>query len=211
MCEATIRLGRSFYRRDPVTVARALLGQRLVRIVDGRRVAGLIVEVEAYLGVADQAAHTFNGRRTARNESMWGDGGHAYVYFTYGMHHCVNVVAAKKDEPVAALIRALEPVEGIDVMTQLRGQHRKRQAPKIRDVDLCSGPAKLCQALAIDRALDGEDLISSDRLFIEKTRGRLYPQKGIVKGPRVGVAYAGSWAQKPLRFFIKDNPHVSRA
>ena len=98
------RLARSFYQRDAVTVAKALLGQKLVSVYRGVVVAGLIVETEAYLGIPDLAAHTCNGRRTARNESMWGDGGHSYVYFTYGMHHCMNVVAGRKGDPVAVLI-----------------------------------------------------------------------------------------------------------
>lgn len=198
------RLGRSFYRRDPVAVAKALLGQRLVRVLDGQRLAGVIVEVEAYLGVADRAAHTYNGRRTARNESMWGDGGHAYVYFTYGMHYCLNAVAGTRGHPVAVLLRALEPVEGLEVM-------RKHRAKARRDTDLCSGPAKLCQAMAIDRRLDGHDLVSGSELFIERVRRRAHPLSMIVRGPRVGVAYAGAWARRPLRFYLKGNPHVSRA
>lgn len=199
----TERLPRSFYRRDVVAVARALLGQRLVRTVRGCRLTGLIVEVEAYLGVEDQAAHTYNGRHTARNATMWGDGGHAYVYFTYGMHHCVNVVAGRSGQPVAVLLRALAPESGTDQMRRHRTKSR-------RDIDLCSGPAKLCQALRIDRRLDGSDLVAGDLLFIEKVRHRAHAAKQILARPRVGVDYAGPWAARPLRFFLKDNPHVSR-
>ncbi len=193
------RLPRSFYRRDVVRVARALLGQRLVRIFRGQRLAGLIVEVEAYLGIPDQAAHTYDGRRTPRNQTMWGDGGHAYVYFTYGMHHCVNIVAGEVEKPVASLVRALEPVEGLDVM-----RRRRKRA------DLCSGPAKLTQALAIDRRLDGADLVTGRDLFIERVRNRALPASRIGVSPRIGIDYAGEWKNKPLRFFIRDNPHVSR-
>lgn len=196
------RLPRSFYHRDPVTVARALLGQQLVRIDRGKRVAGIIVETEAYLGIPDRAAHTFGGRRTPRNASMWGDGGHAYVYFTYGMHHCMNVVADRAEQPVAALIRALEPTEGIKAMV------RRRKKAK-RDTDLCSGPAKLTQALGIDRILDGVDLVTSPKLFIEQLRRRALPASKLTVGPRVGIHYAGNWKNKPLRFCIKNNPHVS--
>lgn len=197
------RLERKFYLRGAVIVARALLGQRLVRILDGHRLAGLIVETEAYLGAEDAAAHTFRGRRTARNASMWGPGGHAYVYFTYGMHHCLNVVAGRQGEPVAVLIRALEPVEGLDQMYQRRkcAQH---------DTALCSGPGKLCQALAIDRRLDGADLVGGSELFIERTRKRAVPSRFIGVGPRIGVGYAGSWARKPLRFWLRGHAHVSR-
>ncbi len=205
------RLTRKNYRRDPVVLARALLGQRLVRVLDrpqGVRLAGTIVEVEAYLGEPDKAAHTCNGRRTPRNASMWGDGGHAYVYFTYGMHHCMNVVASVVDDPVAVLIRALEPTEGLERM------YTHRQAARC-DTDLCSGPAKLCQALKIDRKLDGHDLaaggsLRGGSLFIEQMRKTPLPASRMVVCPRIGVSYADEWADKPLRFYIKDNPHVSK-
>lgn len=199
----SIRLPRSFYRRDSITVARALLGQRLVHIVDGRRLTGLIVETEAYLGVEDKAAHTFQGRRTPRNEAMYADGGHAYVYFTYGMHHCINVVASRIDHPVAVLIRALEPIEGLDTM------YRHRTKAK-RDTDLCSGPGKLCQALDIDRSINAVDLVNHPDLFIERVRRRAYPDTRIVVTPRIGVDYAGEWAARPLRFYLRDNQHVSK-
>lgn len=198
------RIPRSFYHRDVVTVARALLGQRLVHIVNGKRLVGLIVETEAYLGIPDKAAHTFGGRRTPRNASMWGNGGHAYVYFTYGMHHCMNVVVGHADQPVAALIRALEPIEGIDDMYTRRTKAR-------RNTDLCSGPAKLTQAFAINRDQDGCDLTTSNTLYLEQTRIRALPSSHIAVTPRIGIGYADDWVKKPLRFYIKGNPHVSRA
>jgi DNA-3-methyladenine glycosylase len=196
---AEVRLTRRFYRRDPVTLAKALLGQILVRrLDDGQELAGRIVEVEAYLGVEDRAAHSFRGRRTTRNASMWGEAGHAYVYFTYGMHWCLNVVADREGVPTACLIRALEPLAGIEEMRLRRGRKR--------DVDLCSGPAKLTQALGIDRTFDGVDLVSSEEIYI--ARGpRARPI--IRRSPRIGVAYAKEWAAKPLRFFLEGNPHVS--
>lgn len=197
----TERLDHAFYQRDPVTVARALLGQRLVRVVDGERLAGLIVETEAYLGRVDKAAHSYRGR-TARNASMWRSGGHAYVYFIYGMHWCMNVVAGRENEPVAVLLRALEPTEGLETM------HSRRPAAR-SDQGLCSGPGKLCQALAIDRELDGEDLVTSPRLFVERVRKRAHPSRAIQVTPRVGVAYAEDWASAPLRFHLLS-PHVSR-
>ena len=214
----TFRLDRAFFRRDPVTVARALLGQRLVRVLpEGRRLAGVIVETEAYLGIPDRAAHTFGGRHTPRNASMWKDGGHAYVYFTYGMHFCMNVVTEgprkPPGNPTAVLLRALEPTEGLDLMAAQRGLAR---APRFdihhphSVIALCSGPAKLCQALAITRDLDGIDLVTSDTLFIERLRSRAYPTRQIAATPRIGVAYAGPWAQRPLRFHLHHSPHVSR-
>ena len=191
------------YDDDPVATARRLLGQRLVRIVDGRRVAGLIVEVEAYLGPPDRAAHTWGGRRTPRNESMWRGGGRAYVYFTYGMHYCMNVVCGPVGAGTAVLVRALEPTEGLDDMAGRRRAAR-------RETDLCSGPARLAQALAIDRALDGADLRTGPELWIEAVRARSLPARRLAAGPRVGVDYAGAWAKRRLRFWVRGNPHVSR-
>ena len=192
---------RSFFRRDPAWVARELLGHRLVSGVGGTRTAGIIVETEAYLGITDKAAHTYGGRRTRRNRTMWGAAGHAYVYFVYGMHHCINVVAGETGDPVAVLIRALEPDAGIDTMFE-RGRRARRAT------DLCSGPAKLCQALGIDLGLDGEDLTSSNLLSIASP-SRRPPRATIVAAPRVGIAYAEEWQNEPLRFFVAGNPHVS--
>lgn len=191
-----------FFRRDSVTVARALLGQKLVRVIDGQTLAGVIVETEAYLGPRDRAAHSYGGRRTARNESMYLPGGHAYVYFTYGMHHCMNVVAGEADDPAAVLIRALEPIEGVEHMRMNRPAAR-------RDTDLCSGPGKLCQAMRIDRALDGVDLVTDERIRIELVRSRAMRGDRIGVAARVGIDYAGEWAGKPLRFFVRGSPHVS--
>lgn len=201
------RLPRRFYARDPVTLARALLGQRLVRVLDdGTRLAGRIIETEAYLGVEDRAAHSYGGRRTDRNAAMWGPAGHAYVYFIYGLHHCMNVVAEGPGRPSAVLVRALEPLEGLEAMRVFRAG--KVPAGRLRDTDLCSGPAKLARALRLDRSLDGTDLVNSEVLFIES--GRAPPPDRISTGPRVGVAYAGEWADKPLRFWLADHPHLIR-
>lgn len=180
----------------------------LVRVLDdGTRLAGRIVETEAYLGEVDRAAHSFGGRRTARNESMWGEAGHAYVYFVYGMHYCVNVVAERPGRPAAVLLRALEPLEDLERMR--RSRLGRRAARPLADTDLCSGPARLSQALGIDRALDGADLVTGERLYIE--RGRRIAPARITTTPRVGVAYAGEWAARPLRFYVAGNPHVSPA
>jgi DNA-3-methyladenine glycosylase len=201
------RLPRSFFTRDAVTVARELLGKRLVRVEDdGSRTSGIILETEAYLGPDDKAAHTYRGRRTPRNQSMYAIGGTAYVYFIYGIHDCLNVVAGRVDQPVAVLLRALHPEEGIERI-------RERRPAARRDRDLCSGPGKLCAALGISRQLhDGLDLTTSPVLRIEPTtsRGRSTPPLDIVACPRIGVAYAEGWADAPLRFFIKDHPAVSR-
>lgn len=190
------------YDDDPVTVARALLGQRLVRVLDGERLSGRIVEVEAYLGVEDAAAHTFGGHRSPRNESMYLPGGHAYIYLVYGMHHCLNVVCGAADEGVAVLVRALSPEEGIPAM-------RRRRPPARRDEDLCAGPGRLAKAMGIDRRLDGVDLRSSEHLWIERAPSAAY-DVAIEEGPRIGLGFLGAWARKPLRFALRDDPHVSR-
>lgn len=193
---------RGFFARSARVVARALLGHTLIRqLADGTQCAGVIVETEAYLGVRDRAAHSFAGRRTPRNEAMYGPAGHAYVYFTYGMHHCVNVVCATPGTPEAVLIRALEPLAGLAAM------HAARPAA-VRPRDLCSGPGKLCQALQIDRRLNGADLCTPGPLVIGP-RPSGWTRRRIMTGPRIGIGYAGEWIDRPLRFWVADNPHVS--
>lgn len=200
------RWGRRALGAAPDQLAPSLLGQTLVRVLpDGTRLAGRIVETEAYLGIRDLAAHSAGGRRTARNEVMYGPAGHAYVYFTYGMHFCLNVVCGVLDEPVAVLLRACEPLEGIE---RMREHRRQRAGRRVTDREIASGPARLCQALAVDRAQNGIDLVSSPELFIE--RAPRPAAKAIIRGPRIGVDYAGKWAAKPLRWWIAGNPHVSR-
>jgi len=191
------------FEGDAAELAQRLLGASLVRILeDGTRLAGRIVETEAYLGVEDLAAHSARGRRTARNESMYAAAGTTYVYLIYGIHHCVNVVCGQPGEPAAVLIRALEPSEGLASMFCRRSKAR-------RETDLCSGPGKLCQALAIERALDGEDLTTSRTLFIQDGNDAPPGPGDIVCAARIGVDYAGEWANKPLRWYLDDSPHVS--
>jgi DNA-3-methyladenine glycosylase len=195
------KLSPEFYLSpDAVAVARVLLGKLLVvPDSDGRRVSGMIVETEAYLGIADRAAHSFGGRRTPRNEVMYGVGGRAYVFFVYGMYYQFNVVTGPLDHPHAILIRGLEPVEGIDIM-------RARRGP-MKDKNLTSGPGKLCIAMSIDRTLNGEDLVE-DRVWIEEYRS-VKPDE-IAVGPRVGIDYAGEDALNPWRFWVRDNIYVSK-
>jgi DNA-3-methyladenine glycosylase len=193
-------LGPRFYHRKTDEVARRLLGCTLVHIVNGQRLAGRIVETEAYMGIEDPACHTFGDRRTLRTKSMYLDGGHAYVYLIYGMHFCFNVVTRAIDVPEAVLIRAVEPTEGIEVMRELRNAKSKKvlktSVAKLNK-NLANGPGKLCQALAIDRSCDGLPLTNAE-LFIEE--GQRIDEKKIIAGPRIGVAYAGIAAAWPLRF-----------
>lgn len=195
------KLSRKFYQReDTVEVARDLLGKLLVvPAEDGTRVSGMIVETEAYMGINDRAAHSFGGRRTRRNEVMYGEAGHVYVFFVYGMYYQFNVVTGPPDHPHAVLIRAVEPVEGIEIMRQRRGP--------MPDRNLTSGPGKLCIALAIDRSLNGEDLRGS-RVWLEDHR--LIAAEKIATGPRIGIDYAGDDAGKPWRFWLKGNIFVSK-
>jgi DNA-3-methyladenine glycosylase len=197
----TRKLSREFYTRaDVLAVARQLLGQVLVVPTEnGERVSGMIVETEAYRGPEDRASHAYGGRRTRRTETIYQTGGTAYVYFVYGMYHQFNVVTNAPDIPHAVLIRALEPVEGIEVMRMRRPGHS--------DVNLTSGPGKLSIALAIDRTLDGADLVE-DRVWIERG-DRPVPASASANGPRIGIAYAGEWAEKPWRFWLRGNPFVS--
>jgi DNA-3-methyladenine glycosylase len=201
-----MKLPREFYtRRDTETIARELLGKLLVVPAErGQRVAGMIVETEAYLGVADRAAHSFGGRRTTRNEAMYLAGGHAYVFFVYGMHFQFNVVTAAADEPQAVLIRAVEPVDGVELM-RLR---RNGRATIRSDVQLTSGPGKLAAAFGIDRSYNGEDLLG-ERVWLEEFRP-LAPNE-VMAGARVGVGYAGEDARLPLRFWIAGNRFVSKS
>jgi DNA-3-methyladenine glycosylase len=192
-------LGQAFYDRPALDVARDLIGLQLVRRLPEGRLAGRIVEVEAYVSIEDRASHASRGR-TERNAVMFGPPGHAYVYLVYGMHWCLNLVTEREGIPAAVLIRAVEPVEGIEQMRARRPKARK-------DVELTSGPARLCQALGIDGSLNGADLCSPGSLvWVEDCGGG---RGTIVVAPRVGVAYAGEWAARPFRFYEDESPFVS--
>jgi DNA-3-methyladenine glycosylase len=195
------KLPRDFYTRpNVVTVARDLLGKLLVVPADnGKRVSGRIVEAEAYRGPQDRAAHSYGGRRTKRTEVMYGIGGTAYVFFVYGMYYQFNVVTNVAETPHAVLIRAIQPVEGIELM-------RKRRHGQ-SDHNLTNGPGKLCIAMGIDRELDAADLLGN-RVWLEGAEH--IPRLRIASGPRIGIDYAEGWVDKPWRFWIKDNPYVSK-
>ena len=194
-------LPRTFYLQDTVTVARSLLGCVLWRRLGRQLLGARLVESEAYLGANDSASHARRGLRSARNASMYLPGGHAYVYFTYGMHWCMNVVTQEQDLAEAVLLRAAEPVRGIDQM-------RERRPKAKRDRDLMSGPGKLCSAMAIDRSLDGEPL-DGKRLWLTAPEAPVDPSQ-IVVSARVGVEGAGESAAWPLRFYLRDHVCVSR-
>ena len=181
------KLPREFYDRKTITVARDLLGKFLVHISDGVERVGKIVETEAYLGPHDLAAHSARGM-TPRNKIMFGPPGYAYVYFIYGMYFCMNVVTEPEGHASAVLLRAVEPVKNIEGRS--------------------CGPGLLCRAMNIDRRLNGHDLLSDDFYLAAPANAEIFKT---VKGPRIGVDYAKHWARRHLRFYIKDNAHVSRA
>ncbi len=191
------RLDKGFYMEDAVSVAKNLLGKYLIKNTDKGFIGGMIVETEAYMGPQDDAAHSYNLRKTKRNEAMYEEGGVAYVYFIYGMHYCLNVVTNKRNIPQAVLIRAIEPKFGIDTMIKNRNTDLK---------NLTNGPAKLCRALNIDLRCNKVSLLS-DRLFI--TKGEEI--KGdIISTKRINIEYAENYKDKPWRFVVKNSKFLSR-
>jgi DNA-3-methyladenine glycosylase len=190
------KLPRSFYQRPTLTVAEDLLGKILVRRWRKNLLAGRIVEVEAYLGDEDPASHAFRGR-TPRNDVMFWNGGHLYVYFTYGMHYCANIVTEKEGRGCAVLLRALEPLEGMEAMARARGSRGTG--------NLCNGPARLCQAFRIARPLNGADLCGATVWIAEN---RHSPPRGPIRtSPRIGIT---SGTRERWRLFLADSPFLSR-
>jgi DNA-3-methyladenine glycosylase len=195
-------INQNFYAQPTVSVARQLLGQQLVREIDGQRLSAQIVETEAYVGPTDTACHASKGR-TPRTEVMFGPPGRAYVYLVYGMYCMLNLVTEAEDFPAAVLIRAVEPVKGVEIMQA----NRKLKIPKLEN--LTNGPGKLCQALAIDRMLNNWDVTLGQTLWIE--RGEFITDDLISTGPRIGVDYAEPKDRAaPWRFWIEGNGFVSK-
>lgn len=192
------RLGRSFYRRSTLVVARDLIGRVLVHESDGLRLSGLILETEAYHGPSDRACHASRGR-TARTEPMFWAGGFAYVYLVYGMHLCFNVVTGNEGFPSAVLVRSLQPLEG-------QG-HMAKNSPRCRPKDLCRGPGRLSRSLGLRREHDRTDLC---RRGLHLEAGTPVEPGQIASGRRIGVDYAGEWADKSWRLAWRDHPGLSR-
>ena len=201
MTAFTKKLAQNFYTRELHKVAHDLLGKIFVRKKSGKLYAGRIVEVEAYDGSIDEAAHTFRGK-TKRNEVMFNTGGLLYVYFTYGMHFCCNVVTGKENEGKAILIRAIEPVEGIDLM--MLNRYSKKELSRSKLINLTNGPAKICQAFEIERKENGTDL-TGDEIFI--CNAPKVPSINMAVSPRIGIKKS---VDLPWRYYIKDNPFVSK-
>jgi DNA-3-methyladenine glycosylase len=209
-----VKLGRSFYVRPTVTVARDLLGLYLLRRVGPRTLIGRIVEVEAYRGSDDPASHAYRGK-TKRNEVMFFEGGHLYVYFTYGMHHCANVVTGKSGAGSAVLIRAVEPMGPVEAFmrNRMRGRRRRSTSRSRRHVStplerhqLCSGPARVCEAFALTGKDNGKDLCGSEIWLARSGRSRQNVQ--VARSPRVGVTQG---VERRWRFYVEGSPFISRA
>ncbi|MBW3544208.1 MAG: DNA-3-methyladenine glycosylase [Bacteroidetes bacterium] len=202
-----------FYTRpDPVQISRELLGKFLYTHIDGITTGGMIVETEAYNGRTDKACHAHLGRRTKRTEIMYRQGGVAYVYFTYGMHHLFNIVTNKEDYADAVLIRAIEPTVGLEEIRLRRGLPSpgpSSREPSKKEYRLTAGPGVLCQALGITREHYGESLVGN-KIWLED-QNLILANEDIIAGPRVGIAYAQEDALLPWRFSIRHNPWVSRA
>jgi len=195
------KLKKSFYRRELLDVARSLLGKILVKASGDKILAGKIVEVEAYHGDFDKAAHSYGGI-TKRNEIMFEAGGYLYVYFTYGAHHCCNVVTGKKGQGTAVLIRAIEPITGINKMIQNRFGRKLKNDKEI--FNLTSGPGKVCKAFSFDRTNSGTDLTGKEIFILD---GEKIRSKDIGVSKRIGITRS---IDLPWRFFIKNNPYLSR-
>jgi len=195
------KLPREFYTRgDTLQIAKELLGKLLVVPTEtGERVSAMIVETEAYLGVIDKAAHSYGNRRTKRTETMFAVGGTVYIFFIYGMYFQFNVVAGEVGTPHAILIRAVEPVENIEIMRARRGQ--------MKDKNLTSGPGKLCIALEINKSFNNENLLGN-KVWLEE--GKLFSASETASGKRIGIDYAEEFAEKPWRFWVKNNSFVSK-
>lgn len=198
---STIKLLRNFYTRSVLTVAKELIGKILVKNEQTKILSGRIVEVEAYDGNIDEAAHTFIGK-TKRNEVMFKEGGYLYVYFTYGAHFCCNVVTGKKDHGTAVLIRAVEPIEGIETMIRRRFGRKLKNKNEI--FNLTSGPGKVCKAFGINREHSGLDL-TEDKIYLMDAPKLSKSKIGISK--RIGISKS---VDLPWRFFEKGNPYLSR-
>ena len=192
------KLPRSYYARDSITAAKDLLGKYLVHASPEGETVGKIVETEAYRGPVDAAAHSFNGKSTARTKVMFGPGGFAYVYLIYGMHYCFNIVTGPEQFPEVVLLRALEPINGIDLM--------KKRRRTDKPTNLCSGPGKLCAAMGITKEHYGIDLCG-DTLFL--LTGEYVKEETVAATPRINIDYAGEAVAYPWRFIIKDSPFLS--
>lgn len=198
---------QEFYNRSALDVAKDLLGKVLVREVDGKVLKGRIVETEAYIGATDKACHAYNGRRTKRTEPLYEEGGVSYIYFIYGLYHCFNVVTNEKDVAEAVLVRAIEPLNEFDYIAKIRYNKEYNELTKTQIKNLTNGPSKLCLAYLIDRDINVLKLYEKGLIYIEDDN---YDEFEIVDTKRIGIDYAEEAKDFLWRFYIKDNPFVSK-
>jgi DNA-3-methyladenine glycosylase len=196
-----MRLGYDFYQKDAVSAAKALLGKILVREINGKKILVKIVDTEAYMGAEDKASHAYANKKTKRTETMFKKGGLAYIYLIYGMYYCFNIVTSEENNPHAVLIRAVEPLQGLEIIKE----NRQIKSKKIEE--LTNGPGKLSQALKIDKSFNGCDLVKSNKLYLLENKDQ---DIKIAASPRVNIEYAEEYKDKKWRFYIKENKYTSK-
>lgn len=204
-----MRLNKDFFNRDTLIVAKELLGKILVRKIDGVILKGRIVETEAYIGAIDKASHAYGGKRTNRTETLYAEPGTVYVFSIYGMYYCLNLISEEKDVAAGVLIRGIEPLEGIEKMSQLRYKKNYEELSNYEKKNFSNGPSKLCMALGIDKRDNCINTISSEELYVEED----FLNKeafSIVESKRIGIDYAEEAKDFLWRFYIKDNKFISK-
>lgn len=204
-----MRLERDFFARDTLIVAKELLGKVIVREIDGVRLSGKIVETEGYIGSIDKASHAYGGKKTPRVEPLYGEPGISYVFSIYGMYECFNVISKEKGSPEGILIRAVEPIDGLEKIAQNRFSKSYDTLTAKEIKNLTNGPSKLCIALEINKKVHNfMDLVSSKELYIED--GDIINSSDIVETTRIGIDYAEEAVDFPWRFYVKNNIYVSK-
>ena len=206
-----MRLNKEFYQRDTRRVAKDLLGKILVRKIDGKLLKGRIVETEAYIGELDKACHAYGGKRTERTELLYGEPGLAYVYFIYGLYHCFNLITERENYASGVLIRAIEPLEEIETICELRFKKSHKELSKYEKKNISNGPSKLCMAMNITKADNGVQTLISDKLYIEEpTEKYKLDNLKIVRSKRIGIDYAEEAKDFLWRYYIEGNPYISK-
>lgn len=206
-----MRVSKEFFPRDTLLVAKELLGKVLVREFNGITLKGRIVETEAYIGSIDKACHAYGGKRTPRVEPLYGEPGIAYVYFIYGMYYCFNIITKEKGSPEGVLIRAVEPLEGLDVISELRFKKSFKELTNTQKKNLTNGPSKLCMAFGITKENTWDDLTENENLYVEEASMQYYINDfDVVETTRIGIDYAEEAKDFLWRFYIKGNKYISK-
>ncbi|WP_066892700.1 DNA-3-methyladenine glycosylase [Clostridium nigeriense] len=200
-------ISKDFYKKGAIDVAKSILGDYIVREVNGIKIKTMIVETESYIGAIDKACHAYNYKRTERTKPLYEEGGIAYVYFIYGLYHCFNIVTNIKNEPEAVLIRAVEPLDNFDLISNIRFNKNYNELTKYQKKNLTNGPSKLCSALNITRSDNYKKLYLEEDIYLEYNPNKNFE---IVETTRIGIDYAEEAKEFLWRFYIKDNPYVSK-